>query len=96
MANTNEVTQTSASKSMVVGGIWRSRRIVAVAALAGAMSFGFIGSQVDQAGATIGWCRANCRSTNTAVPVSHSLKAPAPYTIGWCRGPCYQANVATK
>lgn len=90
MANTNDSKQASAAKSMVAGGIWRSRRIVAVAALAGAMSFGFVGSQVHQAGASIGWCRGGCYNSSAAVHLTQQVTSPAPYSIGWCRGGCYQ------
>ena len=92
MANTNDSKQTSAAKSMVAGGIWRSRRIVAVAALAGAMSFGFVGSQVHQAGATISWCRNGCFSSTSIAHMTREAKSPVPYTISWCRNGCYQQS----
>ena len=79
MADTTTKTQTASIKSIMAGGVWRSRRVIAAVAITGAVAFGVVGSAVPQADASIGWCRG-CTGQTGAVDFSAVSKAPV-YTV---------------
>jgi hypothetical protein len=56
MASTTSKPQSASIKSIMAGGVWRSRRVVATVAIAAGITFGFGAASVPQADASIGWC----------------------------------------
>lgn len=56
MADTTTKTQTASIKSIMAGGVWRSRRVVAALAITAGLTLGAAGAAVPQADAAIGWC----------------------------------------
>lgn len=57
MADTTTKTQSATIKSIMAGGVWRSRRVIAAVAITAGVAFGAFGASVPQAEATISWCR---------------------------------------
>ena len=79
MADTTTKTQTASIKSIMAGGVWRSRRVVAAVAITGAVTLGAVGVSVPQAEAGIGWCRG---CTGEVVPLkTSSMGKAAVYTV---------------
>lgn len=56
MTDTTRKTETASIKSIMAGGVWRSRRVVAALALTAGLSLGVAGATVPQAEAGVGWC----------------------------------------
>ncbi len=81
MADTTTKTQTASIKSIMAGGVWRSRRVIAAVAITGAVAFGVVGSAVPQAEAGIGWCRGCVGPQSVMQPVSAGKSAATVYTI---------------
>ena len=79
MADTTTKTQTASIKSIMVGGVWRSRRVAAAVAITAGVAFGAFGASVPQAEAGIGWCR-NCVIKSSAVEPTAIGKASV-YTV---------------
>ncbi len=79
MADTTTKTQTASIKSIMAGGVWRSRRVVAAVAITAGVAFGSFAVNVPQADAWIGWCRG-CTGQTGAVDSSSVVKAPV-YTV---------------
>ena len=74
-------TSTASIKSIMSGGVWRSRRVVAAVAIAGGLSFGFAGLQAPSADASIGWCM-RCTPNAVTVTADESVKTLKPvYTV---------------
>lgn len=64
--------KTSSIKSIMAGGVWRSRRVVAALALTAGIAFGAAGVAVPQAEAGIGWCMRCTGATISAPTVEHA------------------------
>ena len=79
MADTTAKTQTASIKSIMAGGVWRSRRVVAAVAITAGVAFGAFGATVPQAEAGVGWCRG-CTGKVGVVEPSAVGKASV-YTI---------------
>jgi hypothetical protein len=87
MADTNTKPQSASIKSIMAGGVWRSRRVVAAVAIAAGITFGFAGTQIQQADASIGWCRS-CIPNAAPGKQFGQLNAKAVYTV---RGTVYSS-----
>ena len=68
MADTTTKTQTATIKSIMAGGVWRSRRVIAAVAITAGVAFGAFGASVPQADASIGWCRGCTGLSGAAEP----------------------------
>jgi hypothetical protein len=80
MANPTQ-TQTASIKSIMAGGVWRSRRVVAAVAIAAGLSFGFAGIQAPSADASIGWCM-RCSGAVSQPAAEQGVKTIKPvYTV---------------
>ena len=73
MADSTTKPTTPSIKSIMAGGVWRSRRIVATLALTAGIAFGAAGVAVPQADASIGWCM---RCTGAKPALTTAVKAP--------------------
>jgi hypothetical protein len=80
MTDTTRKTETASIKSIMAGGVWRSRRVVAALAITAGLSFGVVGATVPQADAAVGWCyRCTMAQPSTATSVGHA--ATHVYTV---------------
>lgn len=68
MADTTAKTQYASIKSIMAGGVWRSRRVIAAVAITAGVAFGAFGASVPQADASIGWCRGCTGLSGAAEP----------------------------
>lgn len=80
MADTTTKSQTASIKSIMVGGVWRSRRVVAAVAITAGVAFGALGASVPQAEAGIGWCRS-CYVPSTADLDPTAVGKASVYTV---------------
>ncbi len=79
MADTTTRTQTASIKSIMAGGVWRSRRVIAAVAITAAVTLGGVGVSVQQADAWIAWCRGCTGLTGVADP--SAVGKTAVYTV---------------
>lgn len=80
MTDTTRKTETASIKSIMAGGVWRSRRVVAALAITAGLTLGAAGAAVPQAEAGVGWCMRCTGSVSTAV--NNVGKAPTSmYTV---------------
>ena len=80
MADKTTKTQSASIKSIMAGGVWRSRRIVAAVAITAGVAFGAFGASVPQAEAGIGWCRS-CYVPSKAAVDPTSVGKTSVYTV---------------
>ncbi len=72
-------TKVQSVKSIMAGGVWRSRRVVAAVALTAGFAFGVAGPSIQQAEAGIGWCRS-CTGT-VVLDQTSATGVKAMYTV---------------
>ena len=73
-------TEVQPIKSIMAGGVWRSRRIAAALALTAGFAFGVAGTSVQQADASIGWCM-RCGPSSVTVDQSSAAGIKSMYTV---------------
>ncbi|HEV2528982.1 MAG TPA: hypothetical protein VGT61_11100 [Thermomicrobiales bacterium] len=77
MASTTKV---QSIKSIMAGGVWRSRRVAAAVALTAGFAFGVAGTSVQQAEAGIGWCM-RCYPTSVEADQTSAAGIKSMYTV---------------
>lgn len=80
MTDTTRKTETASIKSIMAGGVWRSRRVVAALAITAGLTFGAAGAAVPQADAGIGWCM-RCYNPSVVQPRDVGKAAIDVYTV---------------
>lgn len=80
MTDTTRKTETASIKSIMAGGVWRSRRVVAALAITAGLSFGVVGASVPQADAAVGWCY-RCTMAQPSAAHSAGQTAVHMYTV---------------
>lgn len=88
MDNATTKSPTTSIKSIMAGGVWRSRRVVAALAITAGLTLGAAGTAIPQAEAGVGWCM---RCT-VSVPVVETESAKPSFDVYTVRRNVYPST----